>query len=192
MSLSSINFFGIATATICFSEAFTTNHFISFIIAIIGILFISLKTTQQKTVFNFQSILLPLLAAMFWGVGYTLFKIPLQWMGALTLSLLIESTVLIVSFVMLLQSKTVVQLNFKKAFSIPQFYVAGLLLVSGSVLINIALTKLSIATVNILGLFTFPVSIFSAYLFSKEKPTKKEGVGIILIVASIIFLIIVK
>ena len=192
VSLSSVNVFGILTATLFFNEAFTKNHFHSFIIAIIGILFISIKSnSKQSKLLNIRSIALPLLAAMFWVVGYTLFKVPLQWMGALTLSLFIEATVLIVAFI-ILKTNTNTQINFRKAFATQHFYISGLLLVGGSVFINIALSKLSMATVNILGLFTFPVSMFAAYLFNKENPTIKEWIGITLILASIILLIIVK
>jgi len=64
----------------------------------------------------------------------------------------------------------------------PHFYVAGLLLIGGSLFINIALTKLPIAELNILGMFTFPVSIVSAFLFYKEKPTIKKALSIVKII----------
>ena len=195
VSLSSINVFGILTAVIFFNEAFQEKHLFSLIIATVGILLISLQFNKKKRIidFNLKSILLPLLAAFFWGVGYTLFKIPLQWMGALTLGLVIESTVLFVAFILLLKRNKLHFIGMIIALTkTPHFFIAGLLLMMGSLFVNIALTKLSIVSINILGLFTFPVSIVSAFIFNKENPKLKEWVGIILIISSIIFLILIK
>ena len=195
VSLSSINIFGITAATIFFNETFLAKHFISLLIATIGILFILIKeqANQQKIKFDIRSISLPILASMFWGVGYTLFKIPLQWMGALTLSLLIECTVLVVAFIIIVANKKLSLHKFSLAFiTTPHFYISGLLLVGGSIFVNIALTKLSIANVNILGMFTFPVSIIAAFIFNNEKPTIREWLGMFFITASILFLLIVN
>lgn len=195
VSLSSINVFGILTAVIFLGETFLVKHLISLLISIAGILFISLQFNKiiNKIDFDLRSILLPLLAAFFWGVGYTLFKIPLHWMEALTLGLVIEGVVLLVAFVLILKCKKLSNKGMIVAFTkTPHFYIAGLLLMMGSLFVNIALTKLSIVSINILGLFTFPVSIISAFIISKENPKLKEWIGITLIVSSIIFLILVK
>lgn len=90
VSLSSINVFGIVTAVVFFGEVFLSKHLISLVIAAIGVFLIALKnnSNSKNITFDIQSIILPLLAAFFWGVGYTLFKISLQWMGPLTLGML--------------------------------------------------------------------------------------------------------
>ena len=192
VSLSSINIFGILAATFIFSEAFLANQFVSLLIATAGIVLISLKPSANLpgVSYDIRSILLPILASFFWGIGYTLFKVPLQWMGAFTLSLLIEGTVLALSFFMLLATKGIKPLRIAKAFAKPHFYVAAVFLLGGSVFVNIALTKLSVVTINILGLLTFPVSIFFAFVIGREKPTFREWIGIFFIVSSILFFII--
>lgn len=195
VSLSSINIFGILTAVVFFGEVFLFKHLISLAIAAIGVLLIALKSnsTTKNIAFDIRSIILPLLAAFFWGVGYTLFKIPLQWMGALTLGVIIEFVVWVVSTILLLIGGFKPFGRLKQVLTqTPHFYVAGLLLIGGSLFINIALTKLPIAELNILGMFTFPVSIVSAFLFYKEKPTIKEWIGIVLIIASILYLTLIK
>jgi len=114
-------------------------------------------------------------------------------MGALTLGVIIEVIVWIVSVVLLLIGGFKPFGKLKQVLTqIPHFYVAGLLLIGGSLFINIALTKLPIAELNILGMFTFPVSIVSAFVFYKEKPTIKEWAGILLIIASILYLTFIK
>ena len=195
VSLSSINFFGILAAVVFLGEVFLWKHLLSLAIATIGILIISIhfNDNRKKIKFDFHSILLPILASVFWGVGYTLFKISLQWMGALTLGIVIETVVLLVALLLIIKCKKLSFKNFINAYTItPHFYIAGLLLMMGSLFINIALTKMSIATVNILGFFTFPVSIVSAYVISREISTIKEWVGIVFIISSIIFLVVVK
>ncbi len=195
ISLSSINVFGILTAVIFLGEAFLFKHLISLAIAAIGVLLIALKSnpTTKNITFGIRSIILPLLAAFFWSVGYTLFKIPLQWMGALTLGIIIETTVWLVSIVLLVIDGKIPFAKIKNAYvKMSHFYVAGLLLVGGSLFVNIALTKISIAELNILGMFTFPITIISAFLFYKETPTIKEWIGIVLIITSILYLTLIK
>ena len=75
--------------------------------------------------------------------------------------------------------------------AMPHFYVAGCLLVCGSLFINLAIIKLPITELNILGMITFPVTIVSARIFYKEKPNLKEWAGILFIVISILYLIMV-
>ena len=195
VSLSSINIFGIFTAVIFFGEVFLFKHLISLAIAAIGVLLIALKnnSTTKNITFDIRSIILPLLAAFFWGVGYTLFKIPLQWMGALTLGVIIEFVVWIVSAVLLIVGGFKPFGRLKQVLTkTPHFYIAGLLLIGGSLFINIALTKLPIAEVNIYSMFTFPVSILFARLLYGEKPTNKEWIGILLIIGSILLVILKK
>jgi len=190
VSLSSINVFGILTAILFFREAFLFKHFVSLLIGAFGILLIALKSnaTQNGIAFNIRSIVLPLLAAFFWGVGYTLFKIPLQWMGALSLGVIIEMVVWIVSVFLLLKKGYKPFARIKEVLmSIPHFYVAGLLLVCGSLFINVAIARLAIVEVNIFGMVSFPVSIIAAYFFHNEKPSLKEWMGILFIVGSIIY-----
>ena len=193
VSLSSINVFGILTAIAFFGEAFLFKHFISLLIGAIGILLIALKGDRSsgRVGLRFRSIILPLLAAFFWGVGYTLFKIPLQWMGALSLGVIIELVVWLVSIVLLLKNGSIPFKRLKEVLTVtPHFYVAGALLVGGSLFINIAITHLKIVEVNILGMVCFPVTILAAFMFYKEKPTLKEWMGMLLIVTSVIYSIL--
>jgi len=131
ISLSSINIFGILTAVVFFGEVFLFKHLICLAIAATGVLLIALKSTSTTKNINFdiRSIILPLLAAFFWGIGYTLFKIPLQWMGALTLGVIIEFTVWIVSIILLLVGgfKPFTRLKYVLTKT-PHFYVASSLL----------------------------------------------------------------
>jgi drug/metabolite transporter (DMT)-like permease len=56
--------------------------------------------------------------------------------------------------------------------------------------INLAIAHLTIVEVNIFGMICFPVSIIAAFLIHNEKPTLKEWMGILFIVASIIYSIL--
>ncbi len=190
VSLSSINVFGILTALVFFGEAFLFKHFISLLIGAIGILLIALKShdTTKGVSFNIRSVILPLLAAFFWGIGYTLFKIPLQWMGALSLGVIIELVVWMVSVFLLFKNGYTPFKRLKEALTAtPHFYVAGSLLVCGSLFINTAIAHLTIVEVNIFSMVCFPVTILAAFLFHAEKPTLKEWMGILLIISSIIY-----
>ncbi len=190
VSLSSINIFGILTAIFFFGEVFLFKHLLSLAIAAIGVLLIALKSnsTTKNIAFNVHSIILPLLAAFFWGVGYTLFKIPLQWMGALTLGVMIELVVWMVSIFLLFMNGYTPFKRLKEALTAtPHFYVAGSLLVCGSLFINIAIAHLTIVEVNIFGMICFPVTIMAAFVFHNEKPTLKEWMGILFIISSIIY-----
>ena len=187
VSLTSVNIFGILFATVFLHEAFEQKHAISLAIATSGVLFIGIKKTDKKYFLNFRTIMLPFAASFFWGIGYTLFKIPLKWVGPLMMSLFIETTVLLVSFFLLLKQQKIAQINLIKSWSSYHFYFSGLLLAIGSVFVNIALSSLSIVLINITGLLIFPVSIFMAFLFNNEIPTFKAFVGMALIILSILF-----
>lgn len=187
VSLTSVNIFGILCATLFLHEAFEQKHAISLVIATFGILLIGIKKTDKKYAINFRKVMLPFAASFFWGIGYTLFKIPLKWVGPLMMSLFIETTVLLVSFILLLKQQKVTPINLIKSWSSYHFYFSGFLLATGSVFVNIALSSLSIVLINITGLLIFPVSIFMAYLFNHEIPTFKAFVGMALIILSILF-----
>lgn len=190
VSLSSINIFGILCATLLFHEAFESKHAIGLFVAALGVLLIGIKKTNQKYSLNIKAVMLPFAASFFWGIGYTLFKIPLKWVGPLVMSLFIETTVLVVSLLLLLFQKKLTKIDFIKSYSSYHFFLSGILLVLGSVLVNLALCSLPIVLLNITGLLIFPVSILMAYLFNEEIPTIRAFVGIALIVLSILCVVV--
>ena len=113
-------------------------------------------------------------------------------MGALTLGVIIEFIVWIVSILLLIIDGKIPFSRMKDAYiNTPHFFVAGLLLMGGSLFVNIALTKVTIAELNIMGMFGFPVTIIAAYIFYKERPSIKEWIGILLIICSLFYMIIV-
>ena len=59
-------------------------------------------------------------------------------------------------------------------------------MVGGTLCFNLALQKMPVLLLNVLGNFTLAVSILVGLLFYKEKITLKQAVGISLIFISII------
>jgi drug/metabolite transporter (DMT)-like permease len=182
VALSSVNIIGILVTVFVVGERFSPIYVLSFSLAILGILLV------QK--FNFKNLSLQwnkgatyaLLASLFWGATYPLFKFASPAIGALPLSFILETVVTLTALAWIKTSRdkiTVTQLLQHKLLK--HYGILALLLVGGTLFFNLAIQQVSVLSLNILGNFQFVVSIVLGMLIYREKLTPRQFMGIALI-----------
>lgn len=185
--LSSINIFGILTAVIVLHEKFHPIYYFSFGIGIVGVL-LSQSFSFYGTKFSWNiGGTYAILASLFWGTSYTLFKFSAKWMGAIPLAFILETTVLTTAFIWIrisdkyfFRSKTILSSK-----NLKHYFVLAIFLLFGTLFFNLAVQKIPILIINLFGFFTLFVSISTGILVYKEKLSFKQVIGIICLLVSI-------
>jgi len=101
--LSSINIFSILTAVFILGETFKTIYFASFTLAFVGILLSQSFRIDNKGIQWNKGATFALLASLFWGTTYALFKFSASWLGAIPLAFILECCVTITALVIINQ-----------------------------------------------------------------------------------------
>ena len=186
--LSSINIFSILTAVFILGETFRAIYFLSFAVAFCGILLSQSFHFDKKGMQWNKGATYALLASLFWGTTYALFKYAALWLGAIPLAFILECCVTITALVWMLFSKSG---SLKKneqlsVINIKHYLILAVLLVGGTLFFNLAIQQIPVLVINILGNFTLVVSIGAGILFYKEKLSAKQIAGVSLIIISIL------
>lgn len=185
--LSSINIFSILTAVFILGEAFRSVYFISFALAIAGILISqSFRFDKKGRSWN-KGTTYALLASLFWGISYALFKFSASWLGAIPLAFILECCVTITASIWILLSKTknFIRKEELSANNIKHYLVLATLLVGGTLFFNLAIQQIPVLVINIFGNFTMVVSILAGVLIYREKLSLQQIIGIALVIVSI-------
>jgi len=185
--ISSINWFSILTAIIVLGEVFRTIYYLSFGMSLIGIL-LTQSNRIDKTFFQWnRGATLSLMASFFWGVSYTLFKIVINWLGAIPLAFILESAVTLTACIWLAFNGAEKSKLFSRK-NIGHYFVLAFLLIGGTLFFNLAVQKIPILVINILGNFTLIVSFMLGFFIYKEKLSFKQIMGVVFLIGSIILL----
>lgn len=190
VALSSVNVFGILTTVYLVGESFSFTYLIAFSLAILGIVLTQKLNWKYSRLEWNKGATYALLASLFWGVTYPLFKFVSPSIGALPLSFILESCVSFMAFFWVVLSKKNIR---QKSDSLPLFgkiqlrhyTVLALLLIGGTLFFNLAIQNLSVFKLNLIGNFQCIVSIFLAIAFYKERLSMQQILGILLIFLSI-------
>lgn len=187
VALSSANIFGILTAIFIVGEKFTVAYLLVFLIAIMGIL-LSQHVNLQGSLFQWnKGATFALLASLFWGITYPLFKFVSPAVGALPLSFILESSVTLMALFWAIASK--MTHHTKPLFTKVQvwhYIFLALLLIGGTLFYNLAIQNLSVLHLNLINNFQYLVSIFFAIVIYREKLTNYQILGMLLIFLSIV------
>jgi drug/metabolite transporter (DMT)-like permease len=184
--LSSINIFNILTAVLILHESFKTQYSIAILLSIIGIVFSQIGTTSKIHISWNRGATYSILASFFWGTSYALFKLATKWIGAIPLSFLLESTVLLMSLLWITGSKLSFLKNDVSKEHVFHYLILGVLLTAGTLFYNLSIITLPVILLNFLGYFSIILSILFARLFYNEKLKTHQIIGISLILVSII------
>lgn len=180
----SINIFNILTTVFIVGESFKTVYYFSFSFALLGILLL-VNYKLGKINWN-QGATYAILASFFWGITYPLFKFVSPIIGAIPLSLILEACVTLIAIIWVSLKQEIVfskdLLNYK---NLKHYLILSILLVSGTFSFNLAIQKLSVLSLNLISNVQILISILMGVLFYKEKLSKKQILGIILILISI-------
>ena len=182
--------FGIITAIVVYNESFSVNKIFSGLMFFIGLMFINESAINQKFKLS-KGIIYNLLAAFFWGISFSLFRLCVNWLGATLFSFVLEITVFLMSIITFkFFNPNDTFLNFKNV-SVTSFKFVMLLaiLVFIGVLSNsLAFYLLPVNEMSLLGVFTEVISIIFAFLVLKEKITLNQKVGILIMIAGLTFM----
>ncbi len=182
--LSSINVFSVFTAVFILHETWKNEYVIQIGLVVFGALLIySSSKRDNKISSNKNIILTSVLASFFWGISYTLFKVPIQKIGALPFAFILELTITCFAFCIILYNQVLHEiLNGNK---IKHYVVLSILLFCGTLFINLGLKNTPIIVVNILSNFTLLISLLLGYILYNEKLKWKEWIGVSFIIIAI-------
>ena len=175
-----------------FKELLTFKISICFILAFIGILLCDKNSFQNSLKFKFtKGVGYCFLAAIFWAVSYTLFKNPIEKIGVINFSLILESSILLMGLIIFFVKKQTILIA--KQISIKEKKIIafiGFLIFVGTLTNSASYNVLPLITLNILGKLGLTVPVLFGMILLKERPSTKQYLGIgILFLASIILII---
>lgn len=185
-SLSSI--FAVVSAFLFFSQIPSLTQLLACLLIILGI---SLHQFDQMKHFKFdKEILLILLFTFFWGVSYTLYLIPIDFLGPVNFTIVLESTVFIASwFLIFKKSKKFLpsKIDRKTLFFciLIGFFVAG-----GCLFSNISLSEISVAVNVAIALIFEGIVILFGLLHLGEHITFKDWILILCVTLSSILIMV--
>jgi drug/metabolite transporter (DMT)-like permease len=184
--LSSLNIFGLLTATFVLGEPWKKSYWLPIIIMTLGLVILfSAKATLKLNSTQKKALSYGLLSALIWGFDYTLFKIPIKWMGVLPFSFLLELSITLFSYFLIIGYKINIRDYVSNAKFIKNTLILSICLLGGSMFIHLAYLRTAIAQINFFAqsqlIFTL---IFGAFLY-KEKMVFRQYLGIFLLLVAI-------
>lgn len=185
--ITSANLFSILVIVFVIGEPFLPVYYAAIPMAIIGILL------SQN--FNFSNLqlkwnkgaTLALIASFFWGISYPFFKFQVPKVGALPLSFILESCMAAVSLAMLgiLKSPAAKERLTWQSLIKHGLILAGLL-IGGTLSLNLALAEGTLLWLYLMNNLSIIVSISLGITLLQERISLRQGIGIGLIVSSIL------
>ncbi|MEJ7560412.1 MAG: DMT family transporter [Pedobacter sp.] len=125
-----------------------------------------------------------LLASICWGLGYSFLKFPIGAFGVVNFSLLLESTILFMNFLLFVVAGLKIQFIGAAFQHSGKYLIAlGTLIFLGTVFNSLSYRYFGVATLNIVGKVGIVVPIAYALLFLNESISKKQGLGIFLVLS---------
>ena len=184
--LSSINIFSILTALFILHEQWKWIYGLGFILVIAGslMLFYSAKNNDASSN-NKGPIIMSLLASFFWGISYALFKIPIKQIGILPFSFVLESSITLFFLVIIKSRKQLLAINQLRSKQIKHYFILALLVVLGTLFVNLGLKDTTIFSFTILSNTGQIASILLGYFIYNERLKRNELIGVSLLFISI-------
>ena len=181
---------GVVLSIVFYSEVLTLKILACLIAAFIGIILCFSKTNTIKSKINTKAALLCVIAAICWGVSYTFFKSPINKLGVIPFSLILESTILLINILLLLidkDRKTILSLKpDKPTFSL---LIIGFLIFLGTLLNSYSYNLFILLHLNILNKLGIIIPIAYGVIFLRERPSYFQISGVL--VLAVVSLIII-
>jgi drug/metabolite transporter (DMT)-like permease len=181
---------GVVLSIAFYSEVLTLKILACLIAAFIGIVLCFSKTNTIKSKINTKAAVLCVIAAICWGVSYTFFKSPINKLGVIPFSLILESTILLINILLLLidkDRKTILSLKpDKPTFSL---LLIGFLIFLGTLLNSYSYNLFILLHLNILNKLGIIIPIAYGVIFLRERPSYFQISGVL--VLAVVSLIII-
>jgi drug/metabolite transporter (DMT)-like permease len=181
---------GVVLTILFYHEVLTLKILACLIAAFIGILLCFSRKQNTKAKINKEAIILCAVAAICWGISYTFFKSPINKLGVISFSLILESTILVINLMLLLADrnrKLILSLKpDKPTFSL---LLIGVLIFCGTLLNSYSYKLFILLHLNILNKLGIIIPIAYGGLFLKERLSLIQISGICLLaIVSIIII----
>ena len=161
-------------AVFIIGEKNSPSYWLAFCLMLVAFIIQAKKTTKVK------GLLWVLLSSVFWPLGYVLLSIVLKHTQVFWSIPVMEITLLVISFVALLFSKSKIDTTiFLKKDNI-YFILIACLTIGGSFLNNLSFKEIKISSLGIFQLSLVPLYYFISMKLFNEKPTKTEGISLLL------------
>ena len=185
--LSSVNVFTILTAVLVLGEVFKPVYYFSFLLAGTGVWLINRRSSSTSTPWN-RGALFAILASLFWGITYALFKFPAMWLGALPLAFTLESCVMLTAFIW---NRFAAPANYSIFAPVTlaqtkHYFILSMLLMGGTLFYNLAVQLKDVLVLNIVGNLSLVISVVLGVVWQKENITALQIAGLVLILCSLI------
>ena len=129
-----------------------------------------------------------ILAAFFWGTTFALFKIPVEKIGSYNFSFVLEISVLLGATILFLSTKKNKTTHLPTISTYLTVGVIGVLAFLGVLFYNMAIEKVPVSILSVMGAFTPVISIVISHIFLKEKFTKAQYIGMTATLIGVILL----
>lgn len=183
--LTSVNIFHILTSVFIVGEHFHHLYYLSFSVALVGILLSQNFRFSSGNRWN-KGTTYAILATFFWGITYPLFKFVSPSIGAIPLSFILEAAVTVSAIIWALGKKERINIRQVLSFeSLKHYVVLAGLLIGGTLFFNLAIQNLSVLTLNLLSNLQIVVAVLIGILVFKEKLNQRQFIGIAFIFLSI-------
>ena len=163
-----------------FKEEINNFLVISAIFSTLGILVQSRISDSKK------GLLLAISSTLLWALGYSLMSVPLKQVSTSISVLVVELTLLLLYMFLALFQKKLLQ-TLKLIHFDKRILLVGFLTVIGAYLINYVYSEYTISSIGVINLIVVPLFVFISLRINKEKFTKLELVGNILVFIGYLF-----
>ena len=172
-----------------YREAITQSQILIFILFIVGLWFLENLDSSFLKLKLSKGVVYALLSLLFWST-WPLYRIAFERVGILWFSLILECTVLMLTFLIICFSGELGQLvSYKLAVlkNAKWIIALGLLGFGGVLFTNLAISGQAVSSYAIFGLVQPLISLSFAAIFLRERLTKLQYVGITIILLVLLF-----
>jgi len=131
-----------------------------------------------------------LLASFFWGTTFALFRIPVNKVGEVNFSFVLEATVIVCSYTLLLFQKKKANTHAPTVRTYLTILLLGVLGFSGVIFYNKAVQVVDVSKLSVIGTFTSVITIVIAHIILKERFKLWQYVGMALTIFAVLILVI--
>lgn len=185
--VSSINaFFGVLFSVTVLGEVLSKIYLLAALFFMAGVVLLSSGALKSQQFILSKGVFFNLAAAFFWGVGFAAFAIPVNVLGVLVFSLILELTVCLFSIFLFWYISGKLSFPIKKIDSMV-VVLAGLGF-GGLMLYNLSLAYIPVSLASLMGILTPMVSLIFSALFLKERLSLPQYIGAAIILIGLLIL----
>lgn len=180
--IANLNSFGLIVANVYLHEAWKSAYYISFLLAIIGIFFIYQFNSHRYTRAQIKSsIVYGLLASVFWGISYTLFRIPILAIGPLAFSFLLE---LIVCLCAGVYAWRIGPISVLPKTLVP-ILILALCIFGGTLFSSLSYELLPVTAISFYSKSQIIFTLVISYFLNNEKLAARQWFGVLCLILSV-------